>query len=58
VHGDRVERVPNEYSPVPDVVVTEASGMVLRYEFGQGQERVSAIHLGERGWAMLIEGCA
>lgn len=53
-YGD-VERVDNEYLATDDVVVGDDE--VLRFEVDE-TDHVVALHAGQRGFAMLIEGCA
>ncbi|GAA4963764.1 hypothetical protein [Kineococcus glutinatus] len=52
-----VERVPNLYGTVDDLVVSAGSrGRVLRFVFDEDR-RVVQVHAGEREFAMAPEGC-
>jgi hypothetical protein len=57
VYGARAERVPNEYSVVPDIVVPAGTGRIVRFEFGH-ERTVQTMHAGFADFASLSEGCA
>lgn len=58
-YGTAVTREDNEYVETDDIVIAPDNGSrILRFEFDDDKRTVTRMHAGERGWAMLIEGCA